>query len=224
MNEKIIAREVAPGAVDFRFYFDDDGLKSAGGENCAVYIPRIGRGYMGFNADEYEGIVTDAENIIDEYNNGSTITAACEYALNGNDFERIRNNTHKLHALKKWAENANTNDAGDIAEYLTITTGEPWTTRNFTGYCQGDYCTVVYCTAHHSAEGINEIGNFWLGCGTEFIIDDCGGYFVLDTIRWREGEHLRTLLAEYAGCDPADLEIYLYDGSHTVDDYKIMEV
>lgn len=224
MNGKIIAREVAPGAVDFRFFFDDDGLTNAGGENCAVYIPPAGRGYCGFNTDEYEGIQEEAERLLEQLSDGATITESCAYALGSKDFDRIKKNTRALHALKKWAETADTDDADDIAEYLTITTGEPWTTRSFTGYCQGDYCTVVYCAAHHSEEDINEVGNFWLGCGTEFIIDDCGGYYVLDTVRWDEGEPLRALLADYAGCKPAELEVYLYDGEHTVADYKMMEV
>lgn len=222
MNNKIIARELAPDCVDFSSYFDDEALKNISGENCAVYIPRS-RSTAGFNSEEYASLVNEAENIIDEYNNGSTITAACEYALNGNDFERIRNNTHKLHALKKWAENANTNNVDAIAKYLTITTGETWKTRTFSGYSQGDWCEVVYCPTHHSTEWINEIGYFWLGCGTEFIIDDCGGYFVLDTIRWTEGEPLRALLAEYAGCNAEDLEVHLYAGEHTVTEYKLLE-
>ena len=49
---KYVAREIPPRNVDFSWYFDDDGLKSAGGENCAVYIvPADRRRNSGFNMD-----------------------------------------------------------------------------------------------------------------------------------------------------------------------------
>lgn len=221
--KKIIAKEVSPACVDFSSYFDGDAFTNAGGENCAIYIPPTSRMHRGFNAKDYAELVNDADNIMDEYNNGATITAACEYALNYSLFNTLKNNKHALYALKVWAEKANTRDAADLADYLSIITGEPWTVKTFTGYTQGDYCEVLYCENHNSAEGIKEFGNFWLGCGTEFVIDDCYGYFVLDTVRWAEGEPLRALLAEYADCNPEDLEVHLYAGEHTVTDYKIME-
>ncbi len=81
---------------------------------------------------------------------------------------------------------------------------------------------MVYCKAHYSEEHITEIGKFWLGCGTEFSIDDCYGYFVIDEIRWKEGETLKKALADLYGCKPEELEIYLYDGEHSVTDYELL--
>ena len=200
--KKIIAKEVNPSYVDFSYYFDDDGLKSAGGENCAVYIvPGDRRRYSGFNMDEYQEIVQQAQAVIDDYKDGYPIDET----------------------LKEWAKHADTSDTDSIAEYLTLTTGEEWAVKAFTGYSQGDYCEVVYCINHYTPEHINEIGKFWLGCGTEFCIDGCYGYYVPDTIRWQEGETLRKYLAELYGCKPEELEIYLYDGEHVVTDYRIMD-
>lgn len=200
--KKIIAKEVNPACVDFSYYFDNDGLKSAGGENCAVYIiPADRRRYNGFNMEEYEEIERQAQAVIDDYEEGCLIDQA----------------------LKEWAEYADPYDTSDIAEFLTITTGEEWEVEAFTGYSQGDYCEVVYCKARYSEEHITEIGRFWLGCGTEFIIDGCRGYFVIDELRWEEGEKLRQYLADCYGCKPEELEIYLYDGEHMVTDYKIMD-
>jgi hypothetical protein len=199
---KIIAKEVNPADVDFSYYFDDDGLTSASGENCAVYIvPADRRRNSGFNMDEYREIVQQAQAVIDDYENGYPIDET----------------------LKEWAKHADTSDTYSIAEYLTLTTGEEWAVKAFTGYSQGDYCEVVYCKAHYSEEHINEVGKFWLGCGTEFCIDDCYGYYVPDTIRWEEGETLRKYLADCYGCKPEELEIYLYDGEHVVTDYRIMD-
>ena len=65
MKKKIIAKELHPSHVDFSFYFDDDGLKSISGENCAVYIVPADRlWYAGFNMKEYEEIEDRAEAII----------------------------------------------------------------------------------------------------------------------------------------------------------------
>ena len=200
--KKIIAKEVNPAHVDFRYYFDDDGLKSISGENCAVYIvPADRRRNIGFNMEEYREIEQQALAIIDDYEYGCPIDKT----------------------LKEWAKNASPYDTSDIAEFLTITTSEKWAVKSFTGYSQGDYCEVVYCVSRHTPERITEIGKFWLGCGTEFCIDDCYGYYVPDTIRWQEGETLRKYLADCYGCKPDELEIYLYDGEHTVTDYKIMD-
>lgn len=200
--KKIIAREVNPAHVDFSFYFDDDGLKSISGENCAVYIiPADRRRYSGFNMEEYQEIEQQAQAVIDDYEDGYPIDEA----------------------LKEWVEYADPYNTSDIAEFLTITTGEEWIVKAFTGYYQGDYCEVVYCVNHYTPEHIKEIGKFWLGCGTEFCIDGCRGYYVIDELRWEGGEKLRQYLADCYGCKPEELEIYLYDGEHIVTDYKKMD-
>ncbi len=223
--KKIIAKEVNPSHVDFSFYFDDDGLKSIGGENCAVYIvPADRRQYIGFNMDEYEYIEGQAESIIDGFldvsNKWTNIYANYKEVMEDNG---IPYTSRECHLLKKWAKYANLYDTSYIAEFLTITTGEEWAVKAFRGYSQGDYCEVVYCVNHYTPEDINEIGKFWLGCGTEFSIDDCCGYYVPDNIRWQEGEILRKYLADSYGCKPEELEIYLYDGEHVVTDYRIMD-
>lgn len=200
--KKIVAKEVNPAYVDFRHYFDDDELKGINDKNCTVYIIPAGRRrYSGFNLDEYEEIEQQAQAVIDDYKDGYPVEEA----------------------LKEWAKYTDVNDTNSIAEFLTVTTGEKWAVKSFTGYSQGDYCEVVYCVNRHTPERINEIGKFWLGCGTEFHIDGCYGYYVPDTIRWQEGETLRKYLADLHGCKPDELEIYLYAGEHTVTDYRIMD-
>ena len=216
---KIIAKEVNPIHVDFSGYFDDEGLTNKGGENCAVYIiPADRRSYSGFNMEEYREIEEKANSLIEAFKNEYYPTYK-EAMLSHN----IEYTSRRCHLLKEWAKYANPYNTSDIAEFLTITTGEEWNVRAFRGYSQGDYCEVVYCKAHYSEEHITEIGKFWLGCGTEFCIDDCYGYYVPDTIRWREGDELRQYLADCYGCKPEELEIYLYNGEHIVTDYKLME-
>jgi hypothetical protein len=222
--KKIIAREVNPAHVDFSFYFDDDGLKSVGSENCAVYIVPADRiRNSGFNMDEYREIEQTADSLIEAFEEVSSENGYYPTYKEAMLSHNIEYTSRKCHLLKEWAEYANPYDTSAIAEFLTITTGEEWAVEAFRGYSQGDYCEVVYCVDRYTPEHINEIGKFWLGCGTEFCIDDCYGYYVPDTIRWQEGETLRKYLADCYGCKPEELEIYLYDGEHTVTDYKIMK-
>jgi hypothetical protein len=186
-----------------------------------VYIvPADRRRNGGFNLEEYREIEEKAEAIIDGFRNVGDKYANYKEVMECNG---IPYTSRKCHLLRKWAEYAKSYDTSDIAEFLSITTGEEWNVRAFRGYSQGDYCEVVYCKAHYSEEHITEIGKFWLGCGTEFCIDGCYGYYVPDTIRWEEGETLRNYLAELYGCKPEELEIYLYDGEHVVTDYRIMD-
>ena len=226
--KKIIAKEVNPAHVDFSFYFNDDGLKSISGNNCAVYIvPADRRRYHGFNMVEYQEIEEKAEAIIDgfhdvnsKWTNGYDSYANYKEVL---EYNNVPYSPRKCHLLRKWAEYADPYNPNDIAEFLTITTGEEWTVKAFIGYSQGDYCEVVYCVNRYTPEHINEIGKFWLGCGTEFCINGCYGYYVIDELRWEEGEKLRQYLADCYSCKPDELEIYLYDGEHMVTDYKIMD-
>lgn len=222
---KVIAKEVNPSNVDFEYYFDDEGLTNAGGENCAVYIPATQHS-RGFNADEYKRIQDQAEAILEgfddvsnKWTNGYNSYTTYKEVMQFNDIDY---SSHKCHLLKEWAKNADISDSDDIARFLTITTGEEWNTKAFCGYSQGDYCEVVYCEKHYTEEHLTEIGKFWLGCGTEFVIDGCGGYYVIDTIRWDEGQKLINYLAGLSGYKPEELEVHLFSGEHVVSDYKVL--
>jgi hypothetical protein len=221
--KKIIAKEVAPDYVDFSIYFDDDGLKSESGENCACYIiPADRRRNSGFNMDEYADIEKKAAAILEGFEEVGKYIDGYKTHKEVMENYGIVYTSAKCHALKEWAKTASNLDTDDIAEFLSITTGETWNTRAAHGYSQGDYCELVYCTAHYTEDHISEIGAFWLGCGSEFIIDDCSGYFVRDTIRWTENETLVNALAEMSGYKPEELEVYLYSGEHKVADYKLL--
>ena len=227
-NRKIIAREVAPENMNFDFYFDGDCFSRRSGDRCyEVYVPGGGR-VGGYNEDEYKDVLNDIENILDEYSDGeNTITRAVEYALSYEDAQLLTMNTHKLHALKEWAKTARNADADEtetVAEYLTILTGKTWDSRGFCGYSQGDYCEVVYCKDMYSEKSITEFGKLWLHCGSEFTIDDVGGYYVIDDIRWTEDERLVRALADMYGCKPDELEVHLYDGEVRSAKYKTLKI
>lgn len=223
---KIIAREVCPEDIDFRYYFDNDGFTNAGGKNCAVYVVTKDFGRLaGFNIDEYKEIVKQAKAIVEGFDDiDNKFFDYCSSYKAIMEDNNIPYTSWKCHALKQWAKKADIYNTDCIADYLTIITGQKWETKAFRGYSQGDYCEVVYCTQRYSEEGIEEIGKLWLGCGTEFCIDGCCGYYVIDSIRWTEDERLVNYLAKCYGCKPEQLEVYLYAGSHQVHDYKLLAV
>ena len=198
---KYVAREIPPGNVDFSWYFEDDGFKGVCGALFAIYIIPPSRRYAGYNLQEFDELKAEARRVIDDYEKGYAIEAE----------------------LAKWAEYADPDSLGDMLEYLTLTTGAPWHSRSFRGYSQGDYCEVIYCVDKYTEGAITQIGNLWLGCATEFSIDGCRGYFVIDELRWEEGEKLRQYLADCYGCEPEEMEIYLYDGERIVTKYKKMD-
>ena len=118
--KKIIAREVNPAHVDFSIYFDDDGLKSSSGENCACYIPGD-RNHFGFNNNEYREIVEQADSIIEGFED---VTSGYIETFNEVMTDNgIQYTSRKCHLLKEWAKTADTSDTDDVADFLTITTG-----------------------------------------------------------------------------------------------------
>ncbi len=157
-----------------------------------------------------------ADNIVDAFDDVGNYYKSYKEAIE--DYG-IKYTSKKCADLKKWAKKADTSNTDDIAEFLTITTGKKYNCSSFYGYCQGDYCEVVYCEKTYRDEDIEMIGKIYLGCGTEFCIDGCYGFYVLDTIRWESGDKLKNYLAEMYGCNADDLEVEIYTGSHTVVDY-----
>ena len=222
-NRKIIAREVAPELVDFSGYFDDEGLTEKGGDFCYTIIIVDYRNGNGFNMSEYKNIHDEISDIICEFDANGLSLDIINQIVSNRTRELIGGDIKKVKQIEMWAKYADADTLDSFSQYLTIITGKKWDAESFSGYCQGDFCRVIFCTEEYSEEHITEIGKLWLGCGSEFIIDDCHGYYVIDDIRWKEGEELRKALAEMYGCDPGELQVYLYDGETRTAKYKLME-
>ena len=139
-------------------------------------------------------------------------------------------NSTFCHKLREWAKNVDdyNADTDAIAEYLTITTGKTWATSSASGYCQGDYCEIVYCKEYYP-ENVRKYGEIFLGCAKEFcVIDldengeesDCvGGYIVADCEAWKDEEYKR-LVCEWAGIKPEETRLEMIDGYHTDTKYE----
>ncbi|MFA7019179.1 MAG: hypothetical protein WC239_09375 [Sphaerochaetaceae bacterium] len=232
-----IIREVPPEHADFSYYFDNDGLTAAGGDYCNnLFIVNYTRHSRGFNEEEYQNIVEQAEAILDgfhdvndKWTNGYNSYASYKEVL---EYNNVLYSPRKCHLLKEWAEHADTSDTETIAEYLTITTGKKWAVDEAYGYCQGDYVEMVYCEDHYK-DGVQHYGEIWLGAGTEFYVidldengeevDTYGGYIVADSQAWKDEDYKR-LVCEWAGIPEDETRLERIDSYRTVTQYTYRAV
>lgn len=239
---KYIAKQLEPGNEDFGFVFDDDGLNPSSGDfNNTLFI------FKGndcrFNDDIYSDYESDINNLVDDLydylNDGNYDYAEEDSFANHLDYvEELGFNTDNATILNLdyCVKCAVDNDYPEaLVAYLQAKTGTLWNTRNFSGYSQGDYCTLVYCETAYDSAALDYYGNMWLGCGGEFavgildipdeqdgeidlsdlesfehLVDDwVYGYFVVDDIIWRGGDKLINELADLVDCSAKDLEVYI---------------
>ena len=227
---KYIIREVDPECAMLSYAFENDGLTEKGGDYCYnLFILFHNRwGLDGFNIDEYGNIQKTADGLLDDfaYVDGKYPGRYGDVLTYKECMEEwgIAYNPRRCHLLKKWAEHADVSEPADVAEYLTITTGKPWTVTSATGYCQGDYVDVVYCEEHYAQEDAEDYGEVWLGATKEFgvheldengeEIDSCYGYIVADCQAWKDAEY-KSLVCKWAGIKEEETTLEMIDGYHT---------
>lgn len=216
---KVIFRQVE--YTDYTSLYDDDGIKEISGKNNALYII-AGRGYMPVNEIEYQGIFNTAENIANDFydlmaGNGYYFKSFKEIC----NYYGVKYSPWIVSKLKKYAEKY-TGNFDNIAEYLTITTGEKWNTYTATGYSQGDFATGIYCENHYTDEILELYVGAAVGTVTEFCRidgdDECYGFFVPDTISWNT-DKLKKYLADIYGDEITDITIEVIDGYTTTANY-----
>lgn len=244
---------------EWDFLTDDDGIRSAGGINCEVFV--IGdRGDCYFNKTDYEIIHNEMEALMEEFDNltdlkdrgysRADINAYSYYQ----SYKEIVNDILKdkryrkyspllVKKLKEFAENYDYRELDQVAEFLTITTGMEWRCETYRGYCQGDYCYLIYCAEKQSKEYMDLIGNGAVGCVTEFsisenpieiadrdiedIIEDaqadcCYGFYLTDDDVWNE-DIMKSKLAEMADCAIDEIAVITIENTYTTThhDYKV---
>ena len=248
-NIKNIIREVPPEQTDFSFYFDDDGLTSAGGDYCYnLFIITQSRNSSGFNEKEYKNIQLEIENLLEMYNDIMDKSNYAQYNSIGQmllDYKLI-DNTHNTKRIKAftdffkrceekpqspYANYYNKFEAFNeemTAEYLTLKTGKEWCVDDAHGYCQGDYVKMVYCKEHYKS-GVKNYGEIWLGAGKEFYTieldengeetDTCYGYIIADC-QARTDEDYKKIVCEWA-CIPEDeTRLEMIDSQRTYTKYS----
>lgn len=250
MNKKInhIIREVPPEESDFSLYFDDGRLTAAGGDYCyTLFIVAQSRNSCGFNEKEYHNIQGEIENLLGMYEDIANKSEYAQYSSVGAmlvDWGLVTSihNTRRIKNIKEWLKacydkptspwrnyetRAEAFPEETAAEYLTFKTGKQWRTDSATGYSQGDYVQMVYCSEYYE-KGVKHYGEIWLGAGKEFYtieldengeeIDTCGGYIIADSQAWKDEDYKR-LVCEWAGVPEDETRIEMIDSYRTFSKY-----
>lgn len=215
---------------EFSCFFDGDMFNEHSGDyNNTVFIITMDRGrFYGFNIDEFNRVMEQVNAVIDGFNDvedrvtdyeGRRVTY--KDIMTEND---IPYNSMKCHKLKIWYEISEQNDVETLVSFLTITTGKTWNVISVTGYCQGDYCEVVYCEDNNSRESMYTCGELWLGCGSEYSVTDYEddgtelntfyGYYLSDSEKG-DDDDVKRKICEYACIDPKETQLELIDGYST---------
>lgn len=223
--KKIIFREAE--YTETSFLYDNDGIKEISGKNNALYIVN-NYDFCPVNKEEYKNITrradeiaTDFCDLVENLENGyapyyfTNFKEICKY-------HGIKYSPIMVKRLKEWAKTFD-NDLEQIADFLTITTGEKWNTYTVTGYSQGEHATGIYCVGHYDDNALELYVGAAAGTVTEFYRiegdDVLGGIFVTDRTKWNT-EALKKELASYEGDDPDEITIELFDGYYQTAKYK----
>ena len=210
-------------------YFDGDGFNENSGDFCnTLFILNKERfiwSYSGLNSEAFKDVCDAMEQLVNdleyaENNKGYTYRQAMEE--NGLTFTPALR-----YRLLKWYRDERSSDIESAAEYLSIKTGKEWSTMEIHGYCQGDWCTVLYCNERYTNPEIE--GQIWLGCCKEFSIQQDGddteifGYYVADC-QARTDEDYKKLVCDMEGLDPDNTRLLMIAGEHIQTVYEYREV
>ena len=240
MGKKYIIREVPAESAELQYFFDTDAFSEAGGDWCMnlfilYYDSYSWSRYGGFNLDTYEQIKKQAENIVDGFCNIDPSPYAY-YSYNTYKECMLDNgieyNSRKCYRLKQWLNRDDATDPEGIAEFLTITTGRQWKSIGVHGYCQCDFCNVVFCTDFYDQQTAKTCGEVWLGCATEYSVselDDAGeetdtvyGFIVADCQAWTP-EDAKKLVCDWYGCQESEAILETISHSYTTTHYDYVE-
>ena len=121
-------------------------------------------------------------------------------------------------------------EARYLCQALQLITGAEWDYSEIRGCCQGDWQNVIYKAASWSSTALEAFEMEYFNLGTEWIIhdeetepeapEDINGYGVYITAY--DEDETRQQLADAIGCSPEDVVMYAYNGSYSVDTYKLV--
>ena len=235
---KTIIREVPPEECEFRLFFDDDGLTSAGGDFCYnLFIVAQSRFNSGFNAETYNEIVAKIESLDYDYDDFTNNKKYTDFTSIGSVLKSngLINNVYNGIAVKKWTEFLNRDYSGrygddeqKVADYLTLKTGKEWKVAAAYGYSQGDYVRIVYCSVHYEGMDAVKYGEVWLGAAKEFYTvdidesgeegDTCYGYIVADCQANTDADYKR-IVCEWTCIKEEETTLEMIESSRVVTKY-----
>lgn len=226
---KYLFKEVSPKSCDFSWYFDGDCFDEKSGDyNNTLFILYYDRSsYTGINAKEYKNLSDKIYSLFEEFEevengytdyDGKKITY--KNCMENNGIKYTSTMCHRLKLL--YATYNGDIDCSLVAAYLRIVTGKEWRETSVSGYCQGDYVNIIYCSDNYTEQSAEEAGNVYLGCAKEFSCTDydengqldenttCYGYIVADNQAFTDEEY-KNVLASYQGVKPDEIKLEMID-------------
>ena len=219
--EKIRAYQSPPEYADSNFWMDYSEKNNGTWLDDLLII-----------SDEFKGKTNDLFDLIVEYAEEAT-EAADDFKTIGNCYyfpfcrnyteyikERFkpcrRLSTRNIHKLKQLfatiADAYNAESAThEIADAMTIVSGEKWETSRLTGYTQGDVVHAIYKPCEWSREALEEIETEYFNGGSGWNVDDpeqdlcC--YIYSTGLPGYDDEKIIQDIADAIGADPAQIEL-----------------
>lgn len=226
---RYVFREVEPECAELNFYFDNDCFNANSGDYNNTIFPVSWSHNMktcGINEDEYDDLQSEMSNIF--YDVSQEIGYGYKNVKEVMKDYKLHYSPKNAHLLKEIAE-LDERKPEVMAQYLGIKTGKKWDTRTCNGYCQSDWCVIVYCTENYNEKAIDEIGDVYLGCAKEFglhefndddeEINTCYGFIVADSTAWKP-EDIKSVLCKWEGLNPDEVTLELIENSRTVTQYS----
>ena len=223
-------KQVEPECCDFRFYFECDCYNANSGDfNNTIFPLSSSRNLCrcGLNKEDYDEVENDMDCVLTEIENLRGGWNAYKNIKEIMEDYKLPYNPKNAHILSEMSKRF-WDRTEDFCTFLSIKTGKPWDVIGCSGYCQGDWCEIVYCTENYTEAEINEIGDIYLGCAQEFclqtvdendnVTDECYGFIVADS-SYRNDADLKKLLCEWGGCKEDETELLIINGSHTYTTY-----
>lgn len=237
--KKHIIKQVPPEWADLGTYFDGDTFtEAAGGIEYALFIIALDRWHMhpAINADTWKRLTIEEADILqgfDDIRSGEAAWTGLTSYKSVMEAYGVEYNPRKCHRLKEWSKTAAASRPASVAEYLTITTGRPWSTASASGYNQGDYAEIVYCEDIYTQQDAEAAGEIALGAASEYSItfpeedgsepETVYGYIVADCQAYGP-EAVKKLLCKWEGIDPADAVLMIPGNPRTVTTWEYEEV
>lgn len=227
---KTIIKEVPPEQTNAEWYFDGDCFNENSGDyNNTIFILTLDHYHMYpccVNVKEFKNIQSEIGNIVYEVNEG--IGYGYKNVKEIMKDYKLKYNPKNAHKLKEIADDGDYEDSEVIAKYMTLKTGKKWGVSISTGYCQGDFVEVIYCTENYTDKDVAIFGDMANGCFKEFgvidldddgnEIDSCYGYYVADSETYDPTE-IKRLVCKWSGADFETTELHMCGSCHTVTTY-----
>lgn len=153
-----------------------------------------------------------------------------DYGFERNDGKPWTTNQRHEWKLLMESEYYDSSDEEVILKALELMTGHEWKSGTIRGCCQGDWQDVYYRVDRWNDKSLEAFETEYFNTGSEWMIhdedeepedpEDISG-FTCYCVSWNK-DGIREEIASAAGCKPEDVVMYAWDGTYSVNKYRIV--